>query len=446
MKLRRPILGLLLVALMVAAAVPAVVFAQKSDIKLTFTYWGSTYEKAVIEAAIKSFTEKTGIEVDPMIIPTDYETKLLTMIAANDAPDVGYLGPPTAYKWFRDGHLVDIKELFESDPSVKEEDFIDGAIFRYGDSIVGVMNNLESFAIFYSKAAFEKAGIDNVPTKPEDAWTWDEFVEIAKRLTIDRSGRNALDPNFDPKSIRQYGVYMNLWSGPFEALLLRNGTQYFPGMSDETGIGTPAFNEVFQKIADLMHVHHVMPTPTAAQSMPAPAVSLQSRRYAMVIDGQWVCNDFAPIEELEYGIAQLPKMTSTTAVYSGALGVIFSSSKHPEAAWQLLQHITSVEESTELFRDGLWMPNKKAYYVDEDKIALWASESRARVPGYRDVLVDPIVYDSEVTGEVYVKNFGDINNILFPALDQVWAGKKTVDQVITEIMPQLEPLLEGSIR
>ena len=25
--------------------------------------------------------------------------------------------------------------------------------------------------------------------------------------------------------------------------------------------------------------------------------------------------------------------------------------------------------------------------------------------------------------------FGDINNILFPALDQAWAGKKTVDEV-----------------
>jgi multiple sugar transport system substrate-binding protein len=446
MKWSSRVLGFLLVVLMIAVAVPTAVLAQKSDIKLTFSYWGSTYEKAVIEAAIKSFTEKTGIEVEPMIIPTDYETKLTTMIAANDAPDVGYLGPPTAYKWFKDGHLYDIKGLFESDPSIKEEDFIDGAIFRYGDSIIGVMNNLESFAIFYSKEAFAEAGIDNVPTKPEDAWTWDEFVEIAKLLTIDRNGRNANDPNFDPKNIRQYGVYMGLWSGPFEALLLRNGTQYFPGMGDEPGINTPAFNEVFQNIADLMHVHHVMPTPTTAQSMPAPAVSLQSRRYAMVMDGQWVCNDFAPIEELDYGIAVLPKMTSTTAVYSGALGVIFSSSKHPEEAWQLLQHITSVEESTALFRDGLWMPNKKAYYVDEDKIALWAAESRARVPGYRDVLVDPIVENSEVTGEVYVKNFGDINNILFPALDQVWAGDKTVDQVMAEIMPQLEPLLEGSIR
>ena len=213
MKWSSRVLGFLLVVLMIAAAVPTAVLAQKSDIKLTFSYWGSTYEKAVIEAAIKSFTEKTGIEVEPMIIPTDYETKLTTMIAANDAPDVGYLGPPTAYKWFKDGHLYDIKGLFESDPSIKEEDFIDGAIFRYGDSIIGVMNNLESFAIFYSKEAFAEAGIDNVPTKPEDAWTWDEFVEIAKLLTIDRNGRNANDPT-DPKNIRQYGVYMGLWSGP----------------------------------------------------------------------------------------------------------------------------------------------------------------------------------------------------------------------------------------
>ncbi|NLB90240.1 MAG: sugar ABC transporter substrate-binding protein, partial [Clostridiales bacterium] len=417
-----------------------------SDVTLTFTYWGSTYEKAVIENAIQSFTEKTGIKVEPMIIPTEYETKLTTMIAGNDAPDVGYLGPPTAYKWFNDGQLYDIKELFESNDDTKEEDYIDGAIFRSGDSIVGIMNNLESFAIFYNKELFDAAGIENVPTKPEDAWTWEEFVDITKRLTLDANGRNANDPEFDAENIVQYGVYMGLWSGTFEALLLRNGTQYFPGMGDETAIGTEPFNHVFQNIADLMHVHHSMPTPTAAESMPAPAVSLQSRRYAMVIDGQWVCNDLAPVEELDYGIAVLPKMTDTTAVYSGALGVIFSGTDHPQEAWQLLQHITSVEASTELFNDGLWMPNRKIYYTDAEKIDLWAGESRARVAGYRDVLVDPIVNDSEVTGEVYVKNFGDIGNILYPALDQVWAGEKNVNEVMEEIMPRIEPLLEGSIR
>lgn len=434
---------LVMLTLIMCIAVPTL--ADEKG-KLTFTYWGSTYEKEVIENAISSFVAETGIEVESMIIPTDYETKLTTMIVAGNPPDVGYLSPQTAYKWFEEGHIYDIQKLFEADERVQEEDFIDGAVFHHGESIVGVMNNLESYAIFYNKDAFDAAGLEPLPTKPEEALTWDEFVTLAQRLTLDQNGHNAADSEFDADNIRQYGIYMNLWSGTFEALLVRNNTQYFPNMGDVTGINTPDFNEVYQRIADLMHVYHVMPTPTSADSMPAPAVSLQSRRYAMVIDGQWVCNDFAHIDGLNYGIGILPKLDNTRAIYSGALGVIFSGSEHPEEAWQLLQHITSVEASTELFSDGLWMPNRKIYYTDEEKIALWASESRARVAGYRDVLVDPIVNNSEVTGEVYVKNFGDINNILYPALDQVWVGKKTVDEVLTEIMPQLDSLLEGSLR
>ncbi len=413
------------------------------DINLRFTYWGSTYEKEVISTAIDKFSKSTGIKVEGIIIPSEYETKLTTMIASNDAPDAGYLGPPTAYKWYNDGKLANIKELFQSDTESKEEDFIDGVIARNGDAIVGLMNNLESFALFYNKDAFKEAGIDNPPTKPADAWTWEEFIEVAKKLTIDNQGRNALSSDFDPKNIKQYGFKMDLWSGTIESLLLRNGTQYYPDKGDVTGINTPAFNQVLQNIADLINVHHVMPSPTTAKSMPAPAVALQSKRYAMVLDGQWVCNDFVKSEGLDYGVSVLPKMSSTTAVYSGALGVVFSSSKHPQETWKLLKYITNPESSLELFRDGLWMPNRKAYYTDEEKIKVWASLSKARVEGYREVLIDPIINDSQVTSEIYVKNFGDINNIMLPALDQAWLGKKSVNEVMNEIMPKLEPLLQG---
>lgn len=418
--------------------------ASSENIKLRFTYWGSTYEKDIISKALNKFEQDTGIEVEGIIIPSEYETKLTTMIASNDAPDVGYLGPPTAYKWFEDGKLANIKELFEVDSNSTEADYIDGVIVRKGEDIVGLMNNLESFAIFYNADAFAEAGLDAPPTKPENAWTWDEFIEVAKKLTLDNQGRNALDPDFDSKNITQYGFNMDIWSGTLESLLLRNNTQYFPNMGDTTGINTPAFNEVLQKLADLINVHHVMPSPVTAKSMPAPSVALQSKRYAMVLDGQWVTNDFANVDGLNYGVGVIPKLANTKAVYSGALGVVFSSSKHPQEAWMLLQYITNPESSLELFRDGLWMPNRKAYYTDESKIDSWASVNPARVEGYRDVLVDPIVNDSEVTSEVYVKNFGDINNIMLPALDQVWAGHKSVDEVMAEIMPDLAPLLEGS--
>jgi multiple sugar transport system substrate-binding protein len=90
------------------------------DITLTFTYWGSTYEKEVISKAIDKFVQSTGIKVEGIIIPSEYETKLTTMIASNDAPDAGYLGPPTAYKWYEDGKLANIKELFQSDTDSRE--------------------------------------------------------------------------------------------------------------------------------------------------------------------------------------------------------------------------------------------------------------------------------------------------------------------------------------
>jgi len=414
-----------------------------SKVKLTYTYWGSTYEKEVITKAMQKFMDQTGYTVELIHIPSDYETKLSTMIASNDAPDAGYLGPPTAYKWYDDGILYDIKKFFLADETIKEEDYLPGAIGRRGDGIVGIMNSIEAYAIWYNKAAFAEAGITDVPLKPEDAWTWDEFVEIAKRLTIDNNGRNALDPNFDPNNIKQYGFHMNFWSGPIEALLLRNDAMYYPRTGGECAIGTERFNEVFQKIADLINVHHVMPSPTALKSIPSSSVALQSRRYAMTMDGQWVCNDYAPVEDLDYGICQIPRFRNTKTLYSSPFGAIFADTEFPEEAWELTRFITDPINCIELFRDGLWMPTRVAYYTDEEKIALWASESRARVKGYREVLIDPLVTNSDITGEVYVKNFGEIGNILYPAMDQAWSGAKTVDQVMKEIMPDLQPLLQG---
>ncbi|MBO9600693.1 MAG: extracellular solute-binding protein, partial [Cohnella sp.] len=171
-------------------ASPSETAVQSNEkIHLRFTYWGSTYEKEVISKAIDKFEKDTGISVEGIIIPSEYETKLTTMIASNDAPDVGYLGPPTAYKWYEDGKLANIKELFQSDTDTAESDFVDGVIARKGDGIVGLMNNLESFALFYNKDAFAEAGVETPPTKPGDAWTWEEFIEVAKKLTIDNKGR-----------------------------------------------------------------------------------------------------------------------------------------------------------------------------------------------------------------------------------------------------------------
>jgi molecular chaperone HtpG len=56
---------------------------------------------------------------------------------------------------------------------------------------------------------FDAAGVEYPPASLDKAWTWDEFIEVAKRLTIDSNGRNATQAGFDKNNVEQYGCYIN---------------------------------------------------------------------------------------------------------------------------------------------------------------------------------------------------------------------------------------------
>ncbi|HET6485354.1 MAG TPA: extracellular solute-binding protein, partial [Spirochaetia bacterium] len=87
-------------------------------VTLKFTYWGSPQEKAAVDASIQAFTAKyPNIKVNAIHIPTDYDTKITTMVAANEAPDMGYLESATiAFPLAEQGKLVNLQELFDKEP------------------------------------------------------------------------------------------------------------------------------------------------------------------------------------------------------------------------------------------------------------------------------------------------------------------------------------------
>lgn len=41
--------------------------------------------------------------------------------------------------------------------------------------------------MFYNKDMFDAANVEYPPTNADEAWSWDEFVEVAKQLTLDTS-------------------------------------------------------------------------------------------------------------------------------------------------------------------------------------------------------------------------------------------------------------------
>lgn len=411
------------------------------DVNITFTMWGSPNEKKADEVAVKQFeTNNPGIKVKFQYIPTDYETKLSTMIAANTPPDIGGLDKKTALIWSEQGKLVNLKSLIDKDTETTESDYIHDSFLRSSpDNIVGITPCQEVFAIFYNKDMFKAANVDPLPTKAQDALTWDQFVEVAKKLTIDQNGKNASEAGFDPSKIKQFGVQTPNWA--WQTYLVLNDTKLMTDDNSKLNLSDPAVTETIQKFADLINVYHVAPSPAQAKTLPSAAVALQSKKVAMDYDGQWVQLDLANAK-VNFDVGVLPKMKRCTTTLFGEVESIFKGSKHPEEAYKFMKWMCNPESVHELHKDGLWMPALKKYYTQPDLVDKWVVKP-GHSEGYKDAVMNQTLNDSVPDIGYYVKNSGNILNIITPALDQVWLGKKTAAQALKEIEPKAQAAYKG---
>ncbi|MBJ8192647.1 sugar ABC transporter substrate-binding protein, partial [Bacillus cereus] len=101
--------------------------------------------------------------------------------------------------------------------------------------------------------------------------TWEQFLETAQKLTIDKAGNNALSPNFDASNIKQYGVRFDTWM--WHLLVPSNNASVISDKGDSLNLESPDVIEAVQKMADLINVYHVAPSPTQSKNIPSPAVA-----------------------------------------------------------------------------------------------------------------------------------------------------------------------------
>lgn len=443
-KLYRVTLYLLTLCLVFSCAFVNIASAE-GDVELVFAAWAGANEKEVLEEALAGFTEETGIRASGLFIPSDYDTKISTMIASNTAPDVAYLTAGTAYDWYGDGKILDLAPLIAGDPDFNMDDLLETGYSYYdAEQINGLMLSLQTALTFYNADLFEKAGI--TPPAPDELWAWEDFVETAKLLTLDFNGLNATEPGFDPESIQQYGVHINAsWAAMMEALLMRNtGMRFTTEDGSALSLNAPEVIAFIQKVADLITVEHCAASPTVVSGLPAASISLQTGRYAMVMDFQYQLSNFSTVESLNLGIAPIPGNDNSVALVSSGLKVIFSQTKHPDESWALMKWLNDPAQTLNLYSSGLWMPIMADWYTDAEKIELWAAEGVSHPKGYREAVLMPVMENSVLNSEHDLRNYNIIlSDLLFPALDRVWGGEATAEEAIVGVMPDIENAFEG---
>lgn len=150
---------------------------------LTFTTWASETEQAAFEQLIAEYEDANeGVTIELNVVPYDQMfSNIDAQLASGDAPDLFRVDYGNLGVYSSQDQLLDISDYFTQE----EADAFVPALWEavsYDGKTYGVPHQTDVSALLLNTALLEAAGITDIPTKLEDAWTWDEFAEVADKL------------------------------------------------------------------------------------------------------------------------------------------------------------------------------------------------------------------------------------------------------------------------
>jgi len=443
-KLTRVLLILVALGLAACQAAPATP-TSVPVVKLRFTYWGSEMEKAAVEQMVAAFEKANpDIRVEPIQLTyEEYLGRITAMIAQGEGPDVGYFIGLQAPLWAQEGKILEMTDWVQSDPLLSSA--LPSTRYYFGNGRIAAMNTAVAVTVlFYNKALFDQAGLAYPPADPAHAWTWDQFVEAAKKLTVDVNGRHPSEAGFDPQQIRTYGTaFHKSYEGwtiyPF---VFSNGGQLVSDDGTRLLLDSPEASQAIQNLADLMWVHHVTPTPAQDANLPNYVTMLQTGNLAMLIEGAWNLLDLASTRDLKYGVAVLPSLKQPQTVVLGSPTVIFAGTRHKEAALRFYKFHNN-PEAVQLFAQGLWMPLQQVYYTDPAKMKFWLGNP-AHPAEDQKVFTDYVLNYSTPLPSYYVRNYAEVlDKAVAPAIERIWNNEATAAAALSQATAAAQPLLQG---
>ena len=421
---------------------PLTAFADGEKTKVTFYMWAADAEQEFDRAIVAQYEEEhPDIDIEENYIPyAEYLSKINTMAAAGSMPDIFNLPEGNVFEWGEKGALLDLKPLYDN-AGVKPEDVsVDSAIFSTDSQVWSVGYNVTTMCMYYNKDMLKEAGIDLPSTDAASPWSWDEFVENAKKITKDSNGNGPDDEGFDPDSISVYGTMMPTDWVKFIALLHTNGVGILNEAGDALGISTPEGIEVIQAIADLGNTIHCAPSSAMAKGAFSDASAmLMNGQVAMVIDGGWALANYTN-EGFDVGVAPVPAFQQAADI-SWTAGLCMSpNAAENEAAFDFYQYFTNFTNSIDAaLNQGVslgGLPQTLEVFDGGENEQKWISTySKVDATEMCEAFKNILQADTTVLGDnVRVKNFPVIvDNTIVPALDNVWLGETTAEEALTSL-------------
>ncbi len=338
------------------------IWSHDSRTELVVMHWsgeGGQEEDQIVEDALRTFEREHPTLRVRRINPGDagsFYTKLQTMMASGDPPDVFYVGSERIPAFVALGLLAPLDDFVSADARSRVVDAValdhffpaTVAAFQYdgantgSGALYGIPKDFTTVGFYWNKDLFKRAGL----APPSAQWTWDEFIADARAIG---------------KLPECTGAEFVTWPAMVRAYLMSEGLDVKGDSFDELRTSEAPVVEALERLRSWRHDETGALTSGKSKIATGSSVFLGGKVGLAGPFGRWVVPSYRKIPSaadggFEWDFAPLPRGSAVSNIVLTVSWSISSVSKHPNEAWQLVRFLSSETNQRALAKLGLAIP------------------------------------------------------------------------------------------
>lgn len=272
---------------------PSIEINNGEKISIDFWEWGS---EELFQQLVDDYTAvHPNVTINLVSNPwSDYWTKLPLMLKGKKGPALFNI-----HNSFHQ-NIINYCAPYNIPVEDLEKDFIGAKAHLIDGKIYYIDYGMMTGSVFYNKDMWAKAGLTDadIPT------TWDEMIEVAKKLTI-WEGDTLVQSGFNinGKMHQNYLLGVNYQLG--QKLFNEDGTKIV--------LNNPAMKQIMQMLVDLYKVNKVGSKDFGLNSTD----NFGQGQSAMIVEWGWFSNSLkSDFPDINYGVFEIPSFDNNPAAYN----------------------------------------------------------------------------------------------------------------------------------
>jgi multiple sugar transport system substrate-binding protein len=389
---------------------------QEETVTLKVLNWGNVAEEKLAQESIDAFMQDhPNVVVEQTCVPvvewTDYITKWSTMITSGNAPDLVCIAFECSQMAQENNLVKPLNAVIDQDQDLANmvSEYTPAILsgISDGDTIYGLPTGTQTMVMYYNKNMFDAAGI----SYPTDDWTWDEFLDISRKLTS--------------KDVYGFG----LSSSYFQLVpwWVSNNTNLIASDNFTPTINNPKMVEAVTYLNKFVE-EGLTPDPISSDVY----TMFSQGKLAMVGAGRWPLPAWmeAGMTNSDFDCVQWPQNRGTGTVYGGSAWCVSSTTKHENLTIELLKYMVSSESIEKLAAGGQQIPSFKSLALDP--------EIMGTTPDNVDGLWEAVSTATVCPAPIY---YGDLNRTVLTTLEKIFTGQGEVKQQLDAAQASIEKLI-----